>query len=65
MDRVWKRMKDMAREMAERGEPLPQKQAEALIVRFCHEEREECPPQPALRFLASEFVAMVEEHTAA
>ena len=65
MDQVWKRMKELAREMAERDKRVSVKAAQAIVLELCEEARVERPPEPALQFLAQEFVAMVQEHTAA
>lgn len=64
MDHVWTQMKDLAATYSADGVSVSEDEARALITRLMQLEGESSAPEDAVAFLATEFMAMLDENEA-
>lgn len=61
MERVWKRMNDMAAKFARYGTVCSMRESREAVLKLCRQERAQIPPREALQFLAKELVRLTVE----
>ncbi len=61
IDTVWNRMKACAADCVSRGERPGRFRAEAIVIRYMHEERvSPWPPPEVIHFFGSELLGMID-----
>lgn len=65
IDRVWSRIKEMARAYADAGRFITYHRARALVVEFVREECVDNPRAETLDFFANELIDHIAEYKAA